>query len=134
MCEHRWRQIYNMGRFRNAAAFQPVANWWDNGNQQIAFSRGNKGKWLKKGKNRTVQQNEFKLSGFIAINNDGNALSQTLQTGLPAGQYCDVISGNLENGRCTGDVITVQSDGRASISISNSQEDPMIAIHVNAKL
>ena len=44
ICEHRWRQIYNMARFRNTAAFQPVQNWWDNGNNQIAFSRGNKGK------------------------------------------------------------------------------------------
>lgn len=44
VCEHRWRQIYNMVRFRNTAQFQPVQNWWDNGNNQIAFSRGNKGK------------------------------------------------------------------------------------------
>jgi alpha-amylase len=44
ICEHRWRQIYNMVRFRNTAQGQPVQNWWDNGNNQIAFSRGNKGK------------------------------------------------------------------------------------------
>ena len=43
ICEHRWRQIYNMARFRNTAEFQPVQNWWDNNNNQIAFSRGNKG-------------------------------------------------------------------------------------------
>ncbi len=44
ICEHRWRQISNMARFRNTAEFQSVQNWWDNGNNQIAFSRGNKGK------------------------------------------------------------------------------------------
>ena len=44
ICEHRWRQIFNMVKFRNAAAFQAVRNWWDNGNNQIAFSRGDKGK------------------------------------------------------------------------------------------
>ncbi len=33
-----------MVRFRNTAESQPVQNWWDNGNNQIAFSRGNKGK------------------------------------------------------------------------------------------
>jgi alpha-amylase len=44
ICEHRWRQIYNMVRFRNTAEGQSVQNWWDNGNNQIAFSRGNKGK------------------------------------------------------------------------------------------
>jgi len=114
MCEHRWRQIYNMARFRNAAGFQPVQNWWDNGNNQIAFSRGSK--------------------AFIAINNDDNGLDQWLQTGLPQGQYCDIMSGNLEQGRCTGKVITVQGDGRTQITISNSEADPMIAIHVNAKL
>jgi hypothetical protein len=44
ICEHRWRQIYNMVRFRNIAEFESVQNWWDNGNDQIAFSRGDKGK------------------------------------------------------------------------------------------
>lgn len=114
VCEHRWRQIYNMVRFRNTAASQAVKNWWDNGNNQIAFSRGNK--------------------AFIAINNDDNPLNQWLQTGLPQGQYCDVISGNVEQGRCTGKTITVQADGRASIAVSNTDSDPMIAIHVDAKL
>ena len=57
-----------------------------------------------------------------------------LQTGLPQGQYCDVISGSLDQGRCTGKTITVQGDGRAQLSISNSDEDPMVAIHVGAKL
>ena len=68
------------------------------------------------------------------INNDDNDLNQSLQTSLPQGQYCDVISGNLDKGRCTGKTITVQSDGRIQVSISKSTEDPMIAIHVNAKL
>jgi alpha-amylase len=114
ICEHRWRQIYNMVRFRNIAEFEPVQNWWDNGNDQIAFSRGDK--------------------AFLAINNDDNALDQWLQTGLPQGQYCDVISGNLEQGRCTGKTIAVQGDGRAQITISNFEADPMIALHINAKL
>ncbi len=71
---------------------------------------------------------------FIAINNDDYGLDQWLQTGLPQGQYCDVISGNLDQGRCTGRIIAVQGDGRAQITITNAQEDPMIAIHVDAKL
>ncbi len=75
VCEHRWRQIYNMAKFRNIAADDPVANWWDNGSNQIAFSRGNK--------------------AFIAINNDNGPIHQKLHTGLPAGNYCDIISGNL---------------------------------------
>lgn len=43
VCEHRWRQIYNMVGFKNAVKGTGLNNWWDNGHQQIAFSRGNKG-------------------------------------------------------------------------------------------
>ncbi len=120
-----------MVRFRNTAEGQSVQNWWDNGNNQIAFSRGNKGKrkeWF-------IFLIDFIVRlAFVVINNDDYGLSQWFQTGLPQGQYCDVISGNLDQGRCTGTVITVQGDGRAQITISNSQEDPMVAIHVDAKL
>ena len=62
------------------------------------------------------------------------ALSKTLQTGLPAGTYCDVISGDKINGKCTGTQVSVGSDGKAHFSISNSAEDPFIAIHVESKL
>ncbi|XP_013389804.1 pancreatic alpha-amylase, partial [Lingula anatina] len=114
VCEHRWRQIANMVAFRNACDGEEISNWWDNGNNQIAFSRGNK--------------------GFIAINNDGNGLDATLQTGLPAGLYCDVISGDFVNRGCSGHTISVDGSGIAHISISNSAEDPFIAIHVGAKI
>ncbi|CAG7821568.1 unnamed protein product, partial [Allacma fusca] len=30
MCEHRWRQIYNMARFRNVVKGTPVQGWWEN--------------------------------------------------------------------------------------------------------
>ena len=58
-CEHRWRQIANMVEFRNVVAGTALNDWWDNGNNQIAFCRGGK--------------------GFVAFNNEGYALSQTLQ-------------------------------------------------------
>ena len=44
---------------------QPVTNWWDNGNDAIAFGRGDK--------------------GFLVINNEDNQIDQTLQTGLSSG-------------------------------------------------
>lgn len=121
-----------MARFRNTADSQSVQNWWDNGNNQIAFSRGNKGKT----KNSLFFSSIKKIQSlaFLAINNDNYGLDQWLQTGLPQGQYCDVISGNLQQGTCTGKTITVQADGRAQITVSNTDEDPMIAIHVDAKL
>ena len=77
ICEHRWRQIYNMVKFRNVVGNELVSNWWNNDGNQIAFSRGNK--------------------GFIAINNDNFDLNQKLKTSLPQGVYCDIISGNLSN-------------------------------------
>ena len=41
VCEHRWRMIANMAAWRNAAGgeYTGVDNWWDNGNNQVAFSR-----------------------------------------------------------------------------------------------
>ncbi|XP_059120957.1 pancreatic alpha-amylase isoform X2 [Peromyscus eremicus] len=114
VCEHRWRQIRNMVAFRNVVNGQPFSNWWDNGSNQVAFGRGNR--------------------GFIVFNNDDWSLSTTLQTGLPAGTYCDVISGDKIDGNCTGIKVTVGNDGNAHFSISNSAEDPFIAIHAESKL
>jgi len=114
MCEHRWRQIKNMVKFRNVVDGTTMNDWWDNGNNQIAFCRGGK--------------------GFIAINNEGSPLQQTLQTCVPAGTYCDIISGDLVNGQCTGKSITVGSDGMAFISISNSEDDGVLAFHIESKL
>ena len=103
-----------MAKFRNVANGQPVQNWWDNGNNQIAFSRGNK--------------------AFIAINNDAYTMDVWLKTGLPGGTYCDIISGNKLNGYCTGEMINVNADGTVKINIRNNKEDPMIAIHAESKL
>ncbi|XP_076048345.1 alpha-amylase 1-like isoform X2 [Oratosquilla oratoria] len=114
MCEHRWRQIYNMVHFRNVAHGTDKNDWWDNGNNQIAFCRGGK--------------------GFIAINNDNYDLSQTLQTCLSAGKYCDVISGTKLNGKCTGKTVTVGDDGRAYIQVQTSDYDGVLAIHEQSKL
>jgi len=57
-----------------------------------------------------------------------------LQTGLPPGTYCDVISGDKIGDNCTGIEINVSCDGNAYFSISNSAEDPFIAIHTESKL
>ena len=59
-----------------------MSNWWSNGDNQIAFSRGNK--------------------GFLAINKASYTLNKSLQTGLPSGSYCNVISGNFGDSGCTG--------------------------------
>ncbi|XP_066479644.1 pancreatic alpha-amylase-like isoform X2 [Tiliqua scincoides] len=114
ICEHRWHQIRNMVTFRNVVYGQPLAWWWDNNGNQVAFGRDGK--------------------GFIVFNNDDRNLSVILPTGLPAGIYCDVISGRKESNLCTGIQIHVVSNGAAYFQISSQAEDPFIAIHVEARL
>lgn len=101
-----------MAGFRNAVEGTDLQNWWSNGDQQIAFCRGNK--------------------GFIAFTLGGD-INQSLQTCLPEGTYCDVISGELSGGSCTGKTVTVGSDGYGYISLGDSEDDGVLAIHVNAK-
>ncbi|MER7518033.1 carbohydrate-binding module family 20 domain-containing protein [Streptomyces sp. NPDC126499] len=72
-CQHAWREIASMVAFRNTARGQGVTDWWDNGNNAIAFGRGGK--------------------AYVAINHESSALTRTFQTQLPAGTYCDVQSG-----------------------------------------
>ena len=116
ICEHRWRQIKNMVKFHNAALGQPVQNWWDNGEHAIAFSRGNR--------------------GFIVINNENyDIFGQFFQTGLPSGEYCDVINcennrppcGTCEHSRFS--TFTVGEGGWAQIDVA-ADNDPFVAIHV----
>lgn len=114
VCQHRWRQIYNMVLFKKQVGSSAVTNWWSNGSNQIAFARAG--------------------LGFVAFNNQGSDMNQTLQTSLPAGTYCDVISGSLSNGSCTGKSVTVGSDGNANIVIGNSEEDGVLAIHTGARV
>lgn len=103
-----------MNVFRNIAGQEPVKSWWDNGNNQIAFSRGNR--------------------AFIAINNDDVGMNVELQTNLQSGSYCDAISGVRLNNLCTGKTINVDSQGLARIIINSNDENPMVAIHLESKL
>nr|XP_021410410.1 pancreatic alpha-amylase [Lonchura striata domestica] len=106
--------LKNMVIFRNVVDGEPFSNWWDNGSNQVAFGRGNK--------------------GFIIFNNDDWSLNASLQTGLPAGTYCDIISGQKEGDFCTAVEVHVAADGIANFLIGNDEDDPFIAIHVDAKL
>ncbi|MBU7599392.1 alpha-amylase family protein [Streptomyces sp. P38-E01] len=73
-CEHEWREISSMVGFRNAVGDAGLEQWWDNGSDALAFSRGDK--------------------GFVAVNNGGGQVSESVATSLPDGDYCDVQSGN----------------------------------------
>ncbi|XP_050028738.2 pancreatic alpha-amylase-like [Dermacentor andersoni] len=114
ICEHRWRQIYNLVELHNVAGFSPVTNWWDNGYHAIAFGRGN--------------------ATFVVINNEDFRLDVILQTSLPPGTYCDVISGVKTSGACTGRSFVVKPDGSVDVTVDNLWDDPVIALHIAAKL
>jgi alpha-amylase len=129
MCEHRWRQIANMVGFRNAVNtnWDRVANWWTNGNRQIAFGRGALG---------FVLINAQPATDPSTFGPEGNGW---IQTGLPAGRYCDVINSNItadktrcimENGQNVTPV-TVFADGKANIPVRAMDA---VAIHVGARL
>ncbi len=110
VCEHRRRAIGNMVAFHNVTqAAGAVSNWWSNGTNQIAFSRGN--------------------LGFVAINKEGSAVTRTFTTGLPAGTYCDVIHGDPSPGACSGPTVSVNASGQASITVPSMSA---VALHVNA--
>lgn len=100
-CQHAWREISSMVGFRNAARGQGVTDWWDNGGDQIAFGRGSK--------------------AYVAINYTGSALSRTFQTSLPAGDYCDVQSGNG---------VTVNGSGQFTATLG---ANTAVALHAGAR-
>lgn len=115
VCEHRWKQIASMVKFKNVVGNSTIGNWADNGQNQLAFCRGN--------------------LGFIAFNNELSLnLKANLQACVPPGTYCDIISGEKVDGNCTGDQIVVDANGKADISIPWEAEVPLVAFHVESKL
>jgi len=114
LCEHRNREIANMVGFRNHTADQwVVTNYWDNGNNQMAWGRGG--------------------LGFVAINMESFNLNQNLQTGMSEGTYCDVLNGDFDasSASCSGPTISVGSDGKANFNVYSRRGS---AIHVGAKV
>jgi alpha-amylase len=89
--------IANLVRWHNYAGSRPVENWYDDGTDFIAFSRGDR--------------------GWIAINNEDAAKTVTVATGLPAGSYCDVIHDTSFRGTCTGAGIAVDGAGNATVTV-----------------
>ncbi|KAH3711313.1 hypothetical protein DPMN_070818 [Dreissena polymorpha] len=114
VCEHRLPEMFKMVRFANVVAGTPVQNWQTFGDFQIAFSRGSK--------------------GFVAMAADDGHFNRRIRTGLPAGRYCDVISGDYVSGTCDGKIIDVDVTGSAHITFNGNSEVPVTAIHAGAML
>lgn len=116
ICEHRWRPIASMVAFMGAVRGENVTSWWDNGGNQIAFSRGSK--------------------GFVAFNLDINDVDNiSIKTDLNPGIYCDIITGErTADNECSGRYLVVSEQGEVLINLPSDDESGIIATHVNQKL
>ncbi|KHJ93842.1 alpha amylase, all-beta domain protein [Oesophagostomum dentatum] len=88
VCEHRWPITREMAKFRSIVSGTPASKIMT-GYKQLAFDRGGR--------------------GFFAINDYEQPWRRYFFTALPSGQYCDVWSGSLKDGRCTGRTINVNN-------------------------
>lgn len=95
-----------MIEFRNNVDGELLVNWWDNDNNIIAFCLGNK--------------------GFAAFNNEANDSVVEVNTCLPRGDYCDVISGKKYGRNCTGKKISVNEKGK---SVFRLNANTVVAVH-----
>ncbi len=110
VCTNRVRGVANMVGWHNVAGTAKRANWYDNGDDLIAFSRGKR--------------------AWIVINHETTAQTRTFRTGLPRGTYCDVIHGDPgRRGTCSGPVVRVDAAGRARVTVASNDS---VAIHVGA--
>ncbi len=109
-CQHRDRRIENMVALRNTARGTAVTNWWSNGSTQIGFGRGS--------------------VAYTAFNTGSSSLTRTFQTSLPAGTYCDVMSGDFSGGSCSGTSYTVASNGTFTATLGANKS---LALYTGAR-
>ena len=96
VCVDRYQGVLGMVKWHNAVGHAPIRNWYDDGTNLIAFTRG---------------------GGFFSTNNATSAKTVTVRTGLPAGTYCDVIHGSVAHGSCSGPTVSVGRNGTATITV-----------------
>ena len=96
-CTHRNPGVEAMVGWHNEVGSAPQASWWDDGANVIAFSRGTR--------------------GWVALNNGTAAKTVTVPTGLPAGRYCDVVSGGRSGSTCSGETVVVNGRGVTAVTV-----------------
>jgi alpha-amylase len=111
VCEHRDPYILGMVAFRKLVAGTDINSWWDNGANAIAFSRGTK--------------------GFVAINRESVTVDTTVTTGMPAGSYCDILTGGKVSSACVGTSVAVDSSNMVHFHLTSNTA---IAIDAATKL
>lgn len=102
-CTQRLTSIRGMIGFYNAVRGTKVTNWQDDDDNNVAFSRGNK--------------------GFLAINNTEKPQKVSYKTDLPDGEYCNVY----ESKDCTKTVSV--SGGKVETAVD---AESAVALHANA--
>ncbi len=111
VCEHRDPAIAGMVGFRSAVAGTGVNDWWDNGANAIAFSRGDR--------------------GFVALNLEAGTVAIDVATPLPAGTYCDALTGGRVGAACAGQSVDVSASGRVQLDL---EAGSAVALHVGTRL
>jgi alpha-amylase len=48
------------------------------------------------------------VKGFVAINREATAITQTVATTVPDGTYCDLLTGGLVGRSCAGTTVNVK--------------------------
>ena len=102
VCMERWTAMKGMIQWHHEVGTADMTNV-AYGNQFLSFTRG---------------------SGFFAMNGMQQVskitVKKTVQTGLPKGVYCDVISGGASakyKGKCRGVTVTVAANGTAKVAV-----------------
>ncbi|XP_055907429.1 alpha-amylase 2-like [Eupeodes corollae] len=116
VCEHRWNAIANMVEFANFVAGEGINSFQNAGPNHVAFCRG--------------------IKGFLALNNDPETdFQRRMYACVKPGEYCDVISGSLVDGNCTGRQVTVDESRYAMVSLAaDDVEYGVLAIYEGSKL
>ncbi|NYG06305.1 alpha-amylase [Phycicoccus badiiscoriae] len=95
-CTHRNPGIVGMVGWHNYVGKAQRANFYTDGDNVIAFSRGNR--------------------GWAAFNNGTSPKTITVQTGLPGGDYCNVLASQRSGSGCTNGAPPVHVDSHGLVT------------------
>lgn len=115
ICEHRWIQIVEMIKFRVNVFETSMTKWRTYEANTVGFCRDDKGFVI------------FSSSNYEIL------VEKRIFVCVPAGKYCDVISGYDRNGICL-NVIDVDEKRYATIVNSDPALHGVIAFHVGSKI
>jgi alpha-amylase len=92
-CTDRNKKVDTLVRWHNRVGHAAQADWWDDGGNVISFRRG---------------------PGWVAFNNNQTAKRIDVQTGLPHGRYCNLLTRTSTG--CSS-YVHVRAHGRATVTV-----------------